>query len=671
MDITRAINNQLTYGTSLTTDVVLKQNIQKVNTITYGICVYILLLCTKNIHDHNYILARTGCIDCTIFLFNHIVFRLLKRIKLYFVLFALIQAGTIIETLFSGTHNGGSLILVSIVILSIMNTSGIKYGSLIILVLLIIELFIFKYHSTYSWIYTYPSDIERIFFRFFTTQLATYLVAVFYKKKENDLYSRLIQEKENRNRLFVNVVHDLKTPLTIIHNCVEQFLKGDNDKKSREVLKFNIDKMENDILNILNLHRLERGLLVVDRNHVSNISELTTNICKSFNPYIKSKNISIKTQIEENLYVKIDTTSFTEILNNLLDNAVKYTKPNGEIRVNLYSHSSNVSISVEDTGIGIPDSQKEKVFDYYYQADNNYNSTYGLGIGLALIKEICRTFGGSLNLESSVDIGSCFTISFPKESRRLYIENRVQNSGSKQLHKHNYPVPELLKYNKNLQTILIIEDNDDIRHLLINNLKYNYNLICCNNGKEALHEYTATTKIDLIITDLMMPVMDGKEFITKLRKINNKLITPIIIITAKAEDIDVKEYLALGAIDYICKPFCVSELTIKVESILNIFKNRQNLFKDQISKDIMGFIKGNYNSGKTSENTINHEKLREYSISKKEQRIIENISAGMSYKEIAYQEGISLNTVKTYVYRIYKKCNINNSGNLIELFYSK
>lgn len=671
MEITTAINNQLTYGTSLTTDVVVKQNIQKVNTITFGICVYILLLCTKNFYDHNYILVKTGIIDCALFLINHLTFRLLKRIKLYFVLFAIIQAGTIIETLFSGAYNGGSLLLVSIVILSIMNTSSIKYGSVIILFIISIELFVFKYHSTYDWLFTYPSDLEKIFFRFFTTQLGTYVVAVFYKKKENDLYRRLIQEKENRNRLFVNVVHDLKTPLTIIHNCVEQFLKGDNDKKSKELLKFNIDKMENDILNILNLHRLERGLLVADTNKVSNISELTTNICKSFNPYITSKNISIETKIENDLYVKIDQTSYTEVLNNLLDNAIKYTKPKGEIKVNLCSHSLNVSLSVEDTGIGIPDSQKEKVFDYYFKADNSDNSSYGLGIGLALIKEICKTFGGSINLESSIDIGSCFTVSFPKESKRLYIDNRDNSPGSNLLYKQNYNIPELLKFNENLQTILIIEDNDDIRHLLINNLKYNYNLICCNNGKEALQEYTTNSKIDLIITDLIMPVMNGKEFITKLRQHNTKLITPIIIITAKTEDIDVKEYLALGAIDYICKPFCVSELTIKIESILNIFKNRQNLFKDQMSKDIMGFIKGNYHSIKSDNNTIDHEKLREFSISKKEQRIIENIYTGMSYKEIAYQEGISLNTVKTYVYRIYKKCNINNSSNLIELFYSR
>lgn len=670
MEIKRIINNQLTFGTSFTNDVFIKKNIQKVNTITLGICLYILFLCSKNLYDHNYLLVIVGLIDCLFFILNHITFRLHKKINLYFTFFAIVQGAAIIETLISGAYNGASLLLVSLAILSIMNTSGLKNGTLHVIFIICIELFIFKFHSRVDWIYTYPADIENIFFRFFTTQMGTYLIAFCNIKRENELYSQLVLEKETRNRLFVNVVHDLKTPLTIIHNCVDQFLKGDYTQDSKELLKYNIDKMQNDILNILKLHRLEQGLLVVNKNYISNISELTTNICNAFRPYIKSRNIELETKIEKELYIKIDQTSFTEILNNLLDNAIKYTEPHGKISLTLYSHSSNISISVEDTGIGIPESEQDRIFDYYYKAENSFGSPFGLGIGLALIKEICMTFGGRISMESNINVGSCFTVSFPKSSKRLYFEDKKFNE-TIPLIKHSFSTPQLLEYNNSLETILIVEDNEELSSLLINNLKDKYNLIVCKNGKDGINKYTSGSRIDLIITDLMMPIMDGKEFIKKLRKLNNKLITPIIIITAKCENMEVEEYLSLGAIDYICKPFSVNELCIKVESILNIFKNRQNSFKDKFSEDIMGFISNSFDSGRSMEKTINHEKLRNYSISKKEQRIIEKILIGMSYKEIAYQEGISLNTVKTYVYRIYKKCNINNSGDLIELFYSK
>lgn len=668
MNIKDFIYNQITYGIYLTPDVHIKKNIQKVNTITFGICIYIIFLCKINIAEHNYKLVIVGLCDGILLLINHLLFRIIKRVKLYFIIFTAIQMAAIIETLISGAYYGASLLLLGLGILSIMNTTGIKYGSILVAVLFSVELFIFKYHSIFSWLYTYPDDLERLFLRFFATQFGIYIVATFSIKKELDLYAQLTKEKEYRKQLFINVIHDLKTPLTIIKNSTEELINNSKIRNSKELLISNIQSMEKNIISILNLERLEKGQIVLDKSATTNISELTINICGFLKTYSLSRNIEMKMNVQKDVFINIDKTSFCNILNNLIDNAIKFTDTGGNISVTLSKSNAQACLKVIDTGIGIPKSEIGKIFESYYQIDYSFESHYGLGIGLAFTKELCNAWGGIISIDSTVGVGTCFTVTFPQ------VDGICQNPGHNYV-KHIEPnatyfnEPEIMPYNKNLETILIVEDNKDIRALLITSFKHTYNLIVCSNGEEALEKYTSNKKIDLVITDLMMPVMDGKEFIKRLRLVDKRLITPVVVLTALSEDDTAYEYLSLGAIDFINKPFSMRDLKGKVESILTIFKNRKENYTEKIGNDLINFISDNLTSKKNSDQ-INHEMLREYSISKKEQEIIEQIANGLCYKEIAYNNNISINTVKTYISRIYKKCNINNNNSLLKLFYS-
>lgn len=660
---------QMNFGVNLTSNIIYQKKIQKINSISFGLSLNLLFLLILNIIQHNPFLIRVSIINFLIVFCNYAIFRIFKNVKLYFILFALVLSYLTIDVLISGGYHGEGLIVVCLAILGILNTSGIKYGSFIILIILLVEIFIFKFHSKIDWIYTYPPELEILFLRFFIIQLSIFFINFLTIRRHDELYIQVQEDKERKAKLFLNIVHDLKTPLTMIHNNVDQIISGKNNEKTRKILKSNINKMEKDILNILNLNRLQKGFHTYDRDIVTNISILTFDTCKIFSNYAQSRGIKIVTKVKSNVYVRIDQGSYTEVLNNLLENAIKYTSSGGLISVNVNVENSSINLIVEDTGIGIDQNKLNSIFDSYFQADDSYESYYGLGIGLTITKEICEIWGGTITVNSIKGEGSIFTVSFPIPSKNITTYSTIKEL--KNPLNSNFSEIKIPEFNEELQTILIVEDNLDIRNLLIESFSGLYNLKVAINGEDALKQYTLTDKIDLIITDLMMPIMDGKEFITSLSKKIGGLTTPVIVLTAKSDEENSLEYLALGAIDFLSKPFSITELLAKVESVLRVFKNKQDGYIENINSNLISFLSEKCNiKSNIIKPVINYKKLRKYSVTSKEQCMIEHINNGLSYKEIAYEENISVNTVKTHIYRIYKKCSVNNYSSLIELFYT-
>lgn len=664
---------QINIGIAWTGEITVKKNIQKINSISYGIIISLIILNIINLINNEYRIVYLALYPISILIINHVVFRVSKNIKLYFGLFTAFQGLITIFYLFNGAFYGASLIMVSLMILSIMHTSSIKSGAIWAIAILSSEAFVFIFHKKIDWIYIYPEDLERLFIRFLIIQTSIFLITYYSIKKQKELYQQVQNEKDMRNRLFVNIVHDLKTPLTIIKNSIDMCLYKENNQEAKDSIKTNISMMEKDVLNILNLERLEKGLVKQDKYIYTNVSILTFNICDAFKSYAKAKNIEIINKVTANIYIKIDKASYTDILNNLLENAVKYSNSGGVITVLLTQNESVVLLTVKDRGIGISNDNIDNIFNSYYQVNSSNDSYYGLGIGLAITRERCEIWNGRISVESNQGEGSIFSVTFPTVKKSDLSSYSIKSeSTSIDLNLRDFSEPELIDFNKDLQTILIVEDNIDIRRLLINNFKYTYNLLIAKNGKEALDICSGDTKIDLIITDIMMPVMNGKEFILQLRKEEGSLFTPIIVLTAKTGFDDILEHLSLGALDYINKPFSIDVLTIKVESILNIFKNRQNSFAESIGSNLMSYLsdKSNLSVNRKRTETLNYEKLSIHSITNKELCIIERISEGLSYKEIAFKEGISVNTVKTHIYRIYKKCDVNSYATLLKLFYN-
>lgn len=663
--INNLIKSQFNYGSQFTEDTITQKQVVKANFFTVGFTCFLLFISSYNLYHGKLDLAVAGYADVAILIVNNLFFRLLKKINLYCFLLSIIFTAAICSAIFNGAYSGSGLIGVGIVIISVMNISGTKTGTALAVFIILFEIFIFLFNSRVPWIYNYPDFMDEMFIRFICAHIGVFSFTFISINKQNELFLKLKVEKEEKEHLFVNLVHDIKTPLTIIHNSIDKCLYENNNSESKELLKSNIVRMEKNILNILNIDRLEKGLFEMGKDTISNLSQLTLETCNMFNDYAESRGLKLNRKIKKELYVEIDRTSYMEILYNLLDNAIKYTEKGGSILVSLTLNKNKVVLEVTDSGIGIPDSEIEHIFKKYYQANKRLTNYYGLGIGLAFTKKICNAFNSRINCTSLIGEGTKFEVIFPRtESTEAYKNETIKKLLIPRKPKE-YMLPEMTE---NLNTILIVEDNNDILNILINSFTDRYNLLIAKNGAEGLKKYQQyKNKIELIITDIMMPVMDGKEFIEKIRIFDENLTIPVIFLTAKSHTMDALDHLSLGAVDYINKPFSMDELVTKVDSIINLIDNRKNMMIKSIGNDLQDYITGNLRTH--SKVTAKSEVLRSFSITKKEESIIQEICKGHSNKEIAANQKISLNTVKTHIYRIYKKCNVKNSTSLIKLFY--
>lgn len=659
------IRSQINYGTQFTDDTIVQKQLVKANFFYLGFSLFLIFISSYNIYNGKTDLAIAGYIDVLILISNNLLFRLLKKIKLYCFLLSFIFTIAICSALLNGAYNGSGVIGVGIVIISVMNISGTKTGTILAVSIILFEIFIFLFNSRLPWLYNYPGLIDEMFIRFIAAHIGIFSFTYISIFKQNELFLKLKSEKEEKEHLFLNLVHDIKTPLTIIHNSIDKCLYEKNNSDSKELLKSNIIRMEKNILNILNIDRFEKGLFEMEKNTTSNLSRLTLETCNMFNDYAESRGLKLTTKIKRELYVKIDRTSYMEILYNLLDNAIKYTESGGSIVVTLALEKEKVILEVKDSGIGIPDSEKDHIFEKYYQANKRFGNYYGLGIGLAFTQKICEAFNGKILCKPHSGKGSVFKVTFPNTSPA----ESCNYEKVKELQIPRKPgALETYDWDNNRKTILIVEDNNDILSILVDSFKQKYNLLIARNGEEGLSNFQLhQKKIVLIITDIMMPVMDGTEFIEKLKEYHTTITTPIIFLTAKSDTINALDHLSLGAVDYIKKPFSMDRLQKKVDSIINLIENRKDMMIKNLGNDLQNYITDNLKV--KSKSAAKSDLLRSFSITKKEESIINEICKGHTNKEIAANQNISLNTVKTHIYRIYKKCKVKNSTSLIKLFY--
>lgn len=644
--------------------------IQKLVAILVNIyfCSYFIYFTIFACSKYDISLIISGLVILIIFTLLLLIFGRTKNTRTYTFTFSLLLTIGICAGLVLGGYHGSTFLEVIISIICIMCITDIPTGSFFVSIIIIAELIVFKYHNVVPWITEYHPELSNLFNRFLAVQLTTYVLTSTAHLLVTSLYTKLLKEKETKKQLFINIVHDIKTPLTIIHNYIDQITDNKIDPSSVKLLKSNIFKLEKDIINILDTDKIEKGSFIPnDKNIISNISSITTDIYNIFKPYALSKNINLTGIIEDNIHSRIDQSSYTQILNNLLENAIKFTHSGGEINLLLTCNSCTAYLSVKDTGIGISDSDQNKIFNSYYQGYKGTESSYGLGLGLCLAKELCEGFNGKISVSSRVEEGSSFLVSLPTCSGKGATKPKTTSSHYCSL----TPPPSLNKYNEDLRTLLIIEDNNDIRNLLINSLNNEYNILVSSDGSNALNICNCKSNIDLIISDILMPNMDGYEFINKLKENNdNELLIPVIFISAMSRDEEIIKCLNLGAVDFISKPFSVVELKAKIESILMINNNKQNKIFNNFRNNLQDYLidLDNSKSSKKGDMVIDYAKLRQFSITKKEEQIISEIFKGYSHKKIGENLNISTSTVNTHIHRIYKKCDVNNYVNLIKLF---
>ncbi len=397
-------------------------------------------------------------------------------------------------------------------------------------------------------------------------------------KNESALKQKTL-ELENINefqsQFFINISHEIRTPITLLKGYIETLKNYDEfgiraieDGMTGQVQK--ITKMVDDVLD---LAKMESSNFKLKQKPI-NISLLLDKIPLNFGPLFKQKDIQFNIEKNKKLYFTMgDSILLERAINNIIINAVKYTDRKGKISVALKRKSETLIITIKDTGIGISEKDKKKVFDKFYQANNDINKASGSGIGLAFCKEIIEQHNGNITVKNNLKQGVCFTITLPMK------DNVKEQVLLKELTSKKTDKITLLQNNSIVLkgVFLVVDDQIEMRNY-IKSLLYPCFCLEAENGLEAL-KIIEKEKIDCIITDYMMPKMNGLEFVQTLNKKQIKI--PIIMLTARGSTKSKLDVLRLGIDDYLQKPFEKEEFLIRIKNILKNQKSKTEYLKSQ------------------------------------------------------------------------------------------
>jgi signal transduction histidine kinase/ligand-binding sensor domain-containing protein/DNA-binding response OmpR family regulator len=392
-----------------------------------------------------------------------------------------------------------------------------------------------------------------------------------------------------KTKFFTNVSHEFRTPLTLIISPLDKIIKQTPDEENRKQLNL-VQRNARRLLSLVNQLLDFRKMEVQEINlhpAIGDIIGFSKDISHSFMDIAEKKNIrfSFSSNIES-LEIYFDRDKFEKILFNLLSNAFKYTPDDGTVSISLvYEPPVNgetdgtVAIEIKDTGIGIPANMQEKIFERFFQTDVPQSmANQGTGIGLAITKEFVRLHNGIITVKSEPEKGTCFTVLLP--AKKIY--DAPVRTGISTLPAENPEeiLPESQKRSKK-KTIVVVEDNEDIRFYLKDNLKAYYKVEEASNGKEGWEKIKELNP-DLVVSDIMMPLMDGVELARKIKTETLTAHIPVILLTAIGSEEKQLQGLKAGVNDYITKPFTFEILASKIRNLLA----QQELLHKRFQKQI-------------------------------------------------------------------------------------
>lgn len=375
-------------------------------------------------------------------------------------------------------------------------------------------------------------------------------------------------------RFFTNTAHELKTPVALIkgplHKLQEKEKLSPEGETMLNLVVKNTNRLNNLVFQLLDFQKTEISnvkLYVSEKELTSYIREKL----EAFKELVEEKNIRLSLILNtEAVNVWFDEEKMDKILNNLLSNAGKYTHRNGEIKVVVSQDKNNWMLEIRDNGIGIPEKLQKEVFKLFYRADNAVNSTEtGSGIGLLLTKNLVKLHGGSIVLDSAEGVGTAFTVKFPlgmkhfSKHRTVFVEKQ---SGSI-ISTNNNPKPTDTQSDKKT-SILLVEDNDELRYFLRQCLIDKYIIHEARNGKEGV-KLARVVLPELIISDVMMPEMNGYELCKQIKESKDTSHIPVIMLTALDDKSNILKGYELGADNYISKPFDTNILLLTIENTIS------------------------------------------------------------------------------------------------------
>jgi signal transduction histidine kinase/ABC-type sugar transport system substrate-binding protein/DNA-binding NarL/FixJ family response regulator len=379
---------------------------------------------------------------------------------------------------------------------------------------------------------------------------------------------------------FTNVSHELRTPLTLIADPVGQILSTGNLKGENlsllKMVKRNVNVLMQLVNDILDFRKIQNGKMKLQLsrfNLVTDIRDLTDEFRSSADK--KGVTVNFYSSSDKGFEMIGDRDKIARIFTNLFSNALKYTSSKGCISVNVYQpNSKEVVFSVQDNGVGMRQDEVDKVFDRFYQARD---ASGGTGIGLALVKDFTALHYGKVKVKSKKNEGSVFTITLPVTQKgdimattkpeNVTLEIRPESTVSNQ--EQDWKKEQVTTaLDDNAPTVMIIDDNDDLREYIKSLLRDHYHVLEASDGKRGL-EVARENIPDLVISDIMMPVMDGLEFCNKLKSDRTTSHIPVILLTARSMDNQRIEGYQHGADAYITKPFISKLLLARIKNLLS------------------------------------------------------------------------------------------------------
>lgn len=399
---------------------------------------------------------------------------------------------------------------------------------------------------------------------------------------------RLEDLNEAKSRFFANVSHDLRTPLSLIYGNIEMMAE-DDDTFLSQASKRNLDIGLKNCKRLLyltdeinDLTKLEEGKIVL-KKEVVRIGSYLKMLSEMFIGTAEYKGINLV--FENNLSghdcINLDPRQFEKIFYNLISNAIRHTDKGGNISIVVRKHLSRAVIEVSDSGEGISSESLPFIFDRFYQAKNNpHRSREGLGIGLALVKELVDLHEGEIDVDSTVGVGTTFTLYFyltekagtAIEDEKLFTQTRDRKHLYMELDRELDAGVSLPNIDSDKQTILIVDDHPEIRYHLRQILEDDYHVIEAAHGVEAM-DIVKMNEVNLIVSDLMMPWMDGFELLEALNANEEYRKIPVLVVSARISEEDQEKVLNQGVNDYIKKPFNKRELILRIN---NLLQNKEN-----------------------------------------------------------------------------------------------
>ncbi len=395
-----------------------------------------------------------------------------------------------------------------------------------------------------------------------------------------------------KSRFFTNISHELRTPITLIKAPLENLIQKHGASldepigRSVKMVLNNAGKLGRLVEELLELSSLEAKKATL-KETATPLSLFCRQLFGAYEAGAAVKQIDYRfhSELEEDAHFCIDRKRLEKIVNNLLSNALKFTPNGGTIRMRLRREAAHLLIEVEDSGRGIPPEDLPHLFDRYFQTRRDDIATEGgTGIGLALSKELAHLMQGDLTVESEWGAGACFTLRFPAKDAAPEAQPSVFQEGSEEAVQAEdaFSAPPLPATGGAPKTkLLVVEDNPDMQQLIRSLLADQYDCVLARNGAEAwtwlLEENADIDDIELILSDVMMPEMDGYTLLEKIKAHQRWQMLPVVMLTARSAEEDKLQALRMGVDDYLLKPFSPEELKARLHNLIANYRVRKNL----------------------------------------------------------------------------------------------